>query len=91
MKNTTGAFYINGEVGPACNESDGRPHTFFDASRAWTGQTSSSGSHSHSMNLENTGGGQGHTHTITSSSEQQQLTLDRPPFYRLAYFVKLPE
>lgn len=63
----------------------------FDASRSWTGSTSSDGSHSHSMELNNTGGGKGHTHTISSSSETQTLTLDRPPFYRLAYFVKLPE
>lgn len=62
-----------------------------DASRSWTGYTSYDGTHSHSMNLNNTGGGKGHTHTITSSSETQTLTLDRPPFYRLAYFVKLPE
>lgn len=65
--------------------------TSFDASRSWTGYTSYDGTHSHSMNLNNTGGGKGHTHTITSSSETQTLTLDRPPFYRLAYFVKLPE
>ena len=65
--------------------------TSFDASRSWTGSTSYDGTHSHSMNLNNTGGGKGHTHTITSSSETQTLTLDRPPFYRLAYFVKLPE
>lgn len=63
----------------------------FDASRSWTGYTSYDGTHSHSMNLNNTGGGKGHTHTITSSSETQTLTLDRPPFFRLAYFVKLPE
>lgn len=63
----------------------------FDAARSWSGYTSYDGTHSHSMNLNNTGGGKGHTHTITSSSETQTLTLDRPPFYRLAYFVKLPE
>lgn len=73
--------------------SDGgeRRNVAFDAARAWTGYTSYDGTHSHSMNLNNTGGGKGHTHTITSSSETQTLTLDRPPFYRLAYFVKLPE
>lgn len=73
--------------------SDGgeRRNVAFDAARAWTGYTSYDGYHSHSMNLNETGGGKGHTHTITSSSETQTLTLDRPPFYRLAYFVKLPE
>ena len=73
--------------------SDGgeRRNVGFDAARSWTGYTSYDGTHSHSMNLNNTGGGKGHTHTITSSSETQTLTLDRPPFFRLAYFVKLPE
>lgn len=88
-----GAFYHNG----SCPNSDNRdsenpsPRASFAASRTWTGYTSYDGTHSHSMNLNNTGGGKGHTHTITSSSETQTLTLDRPPFYRLAYFVKLPE
>ena len=93
--NLTGAF-IGSDIGAA--DSHGQDtggnvprSTSFDASRSWTGYTSNDGSHSHSMNLNNTGGGKGHTHTITSSSETQTLTLDRPPFYRLAYFVKLPE
>lgn len=91
----TGAF-IGSDIGEADNHGqDSRSNvptsTSFDASRSWTGYTSYDGTHSHSMNLNNTGGGKGHTHTITSSSEGQTLTLDRPPFYRLAYFVKLPE
>lgn len=86
-----GAFYSGtGSVAGAQNDSPGG-HMSFAASRSWTGYTSYDGTHSHSMNLNNTGGGKGHTHTITSSSETQTLTLDRPPFYRLAYFVKLPE
>lgn len=86
-----GAFYAGtGSVAGAQNDSPGG-HMSFAASRSWTGYTSYDGTHSHSMNLNNTGGGKGHTHTITSSSETQTLTLDRPPFYRLAYFVKLPE
>lgn len=32
----------------------------FDASRNWSGSTSSTGSHSHSMSLDNTGGGSAH-------------------------------
>lgn len=75
-----GAFYQNGNYSNCDNrdsENDS-PRASFAASRTWSGETSS-------------GGGQGHTHTITSSSEAQTLTLDRPPFYRLAYFVKLPE
>lgn len=90
-QNTTGAFYINGQVGPACNESDARPKTYFDASRSWSGSTSSNGSHTHTITMNYTGGGQGHTHTLTGTAQQQTITIDRPPFYRLAYFVKLPE
>ena len=92
---TDGAFYSDRNAGQntSADGGDGGPwyRILFDAARSWTGSTSSSGSHSHSMSLNSTGGGQGHTHTITSSSEAQTLTLDRPPFYRLAYFVKLPE
>lgn len=88
----SGAFYVVSR-GEQDGDGDGRQGQVmnFDASRTWSGYTSYDGTHSHSMNLNHTGGGKGHTHTITSSSETQTLTLDRPPFYRLAYFVKLPE
>lgn len=88
-----GAFYQNGNYSNCDNRNseNSSPRVSFAASRTWSGETSSGGSHSHTMDLNSTGGGQGHTHTITSSSEAQTLTLDRPPFYRLAYFVKLPE
>lgn len=88
----SGAFYVVSR-GEQDGDGDGRQGQVmnFDASRTWSGYTSYDGTHSHSMNLNNTGGGKGHTHTITSSSETQTLTLDRPPFYCLAYFVKLPE
>lgn len=92
---TDGAFYAKNDASQntSAEGSDGRPwwRILFDASRTWSGSTSESGSHSHSVTMGSTGGGRGHTHTITSSSEAQTLTLDRPPFYRLAYFVKLPE
>lgn len=81
----------NNKRGAKGSDGGERRNVAFDAARSWTGYTSYDGYHSHSMNLNNTGGGKGHTHTITSSSETQTLTLDRPPFYRLAYFVKLPE
>ena len=90
-----GAFYASQQstANTSASGGDGAPwwQINLDASRSWTGYTSYNGSHSHSMNLNNTGGGKGHTHTITSSSETQTLRLDRPPFFRLAYFVKLPE
>lgn len=92
---TDGAFYSKNDASQntSAEGSDGRPwwRILFDASRTWSGSTSESGSHSHSITMGSTGGGRGHTHTITSSSEAQQIALDRPPFYRLAYFVKLPE
>lgn len=92
---TDGAFYSKNDASQntSAEGSDGRPwwRILFDASRTWCGSTSESGSHSHSVTMGSTGGGRGHTHTITSSSEAQQIALDRPPFYRLAYFVKLPE
>lgn len=90
-----GAFTWGGEGdnkrGARGSDGGERRNVAFNAARSWSGYTSYDGTHSHSMNLNNTGGGKGHTHTITSSSETQTLTLDRPPFYRLAYFVKLPE
>lgn len=86
-----GAFYASASSQAGCKNDSLGGYMSFAASRSWTGYTSYDGTHSHSMNLNNTGGGKGHTHTITSSSETQTLTLDRPPFYRLAYFVKLPE
>ncbi len=89
--NTTGAFYINGSVGPACNESDSRPKTFFDASRSWEGETSSNGSHTHTMNLSQIGGGKGHTHSLTANSHTHTVTLPKPLFFKMAFFVKLPE
>lgn len=92
---TDGAFYSKNDASQntSAEGGDGRPwwRILFDASRTWSGSTSESGSHSHSVTMGSTGGGRGHTHTITSSSEAQQIALDRPPFYRLAYFVKLPD
>lgn len=92
---TDGAFYSQNDASQntSAEGGDSRPwwRFLFDASRTWSGSTSESGSHSHSITMGSTGGGRGHTHTITSSSEAQQIALDRPPFYRLAYFVKLPE
>lgn len=88
--NAGGAFYRT-ELSSGGKGGHNDWNVAFDASRTWTGSTSYNGSHSHSMSLNNTGGGKGHTHSITSSSESQTIDLERPPFYRLAYFVKLPE
>lgn len=90
-----GAFSVASqyEVNTSADGGDGSPWRkfVFNAATSWSGATSTAGAHSHSITMGSTGGGRGHTHTITSSSEAQQIALDRPPFYRLAYFVKLPE
>ena len=48
--NPSGAFYVSGTSGKLENTS-GEPdwNTYFDASRNWTGATSSNGSHSHTI------------------------------------------
>ena len=49
------------------------------------------GSHDHTVTIASSGGGKGHTHTLTGASHTHSINLDLPPFYKLAYFVKLPE
>lgn len=75
-----GAFYQNGSYANCDNQdSDNRsPKAQFDASRSWTGETSNSGTHTHTATCSTTGGA-----TSAISTE--------PPFYQLAFFVKLPE
>lgn len=89
----TGCFYLSSNRGYAgSGETDNDNYiVMMDASRSWTGSTSSNGSHSHNISMNTSGGGQGHTHSITGTAEAQTITLERPPFYRMAYFVKLPE
>ena len=125
-----GAFYAE-QQWAANTSADGGDGSFFqfqfDASRSWTGSTSTEGAHSHSMSLNSAGshthsvtissggshshtatittdgshkhtvtiasagGGKGHTHTLTGASHTHSINLDRPPFYKMAFFVKLPE
>lgn len=79
---TQGAGAKNDSPGMLCN---------FDASRTWSGQTSSSGSHTHTINIGSAGGGKGHTHTLTANSHTHTVTLPKPLFFKMAFFVKLPE
>ena len=52
---STGAFYRSGTSGELENQGGGAdPNVYFDASRNWTGSTSSNGSHTHTIG--NTGG-----------------------------------
>lgn len=90
----TGSFYA-GEWD--CLDSDNRDsentsvRCQFDAARTWTGRTSTDGAHSHDVTLESVGGNQGHTHTLDGASHSHTVKLPLPPFFKLAFFVKLPE
>lgn len=53
---STGAFYRSGRSGKLENdEGEADPNVYFDASRSWTGSTSSNGNHTHTIG--NTGSG----------------------------------
>lgn len=62
--NGNGSFYISGRGN--WNDEGGKYHDdypsvmSFDASRTWSGNTSSNGAHTHSFTTGNTGGGQAH-------------------------------
>ena len=62
----TGAFYESGWA--RTGRTDGRegPSVAFDASRSWTGSTSSNGSHSHSFSFETSYSGS-HRHNLSIS------------------------
>lgn len=87
----TGCFYKSrkGVVG-----IDGSDHDNWaigmDAARAWTGKTSSNGQHQHRLSIQNTGGGQAHTHTLSANTSITGVQIE-PPFFCMAYFVRLPE
>lgn len=61
-----------------------------DAARAWTGETSYNGQHQHGLSIQNTGGGQTHTHTLSANTSITGVQIE-PPFFCMAYFVRLPE
>lgn len=88
----TGVFYAEGGSGANTDGGSwGSSWVNFDASRNWTGSTSESGTHSHSLSVSNAGGGKGHTHSLTSDSHSHEVTLPKPLFFKMAFFVKLPE
>lgn len=63
---STGAFYRSGTSGKLENQSgDADPNVYFDASRNWSGETSSAGSHSHTITVNSVSN---HTHTVTISN-----------------------
>lgn len=63
---STGAFYRSGTSGKLENQSgDADPNVYFDASRNWSGETSSAGNHSHTITVNSVSN---HTHTVTISN-----------------------
>lgn len=62
----------------------------FNAANAWTGETSYNGQHQHGLSIQNTGSGQTHTHTLSANTSITGVS-NEPPFYCMAYFVRLPE
>lgn len=62
----------------------------FDASRSWSGETSYNGQHQHTVSVSNTGSGQTHTHSLTANTSISGVS-NEPPFYCMAFFMKVPE
>ena len=74
-----GAFYDTGEQQNVADDANTWAKVVgFKASLTWNGNTSNNGVHSHSATCGSTG-----SSTASISTE--------PPYYTLAYFVKLPE
>lgn len=75
----TGAFYSDGtRLNCGATGTENGFVMIFDASRSWAGSTSSSGSHTHTATCSSTG---------TASASVNTL----PPFFQMAFFVKLLE
>lgn len=62
----------------------------FNAANTWTGETSYNGQHQHGLSIQNTGSGQTHTHSLSANTSITGVS-NEPPFYCMAYFVRLPE
>ena len=74
-----GAFYLHGSNASVGSHEYRVGSMAFDASRSWTGSTSTDGNHTHTATCSSAG-----------SSSVSAITTT-PPYYTLAYFVKLPE
>lgn len=77
--NWTGATSSNGDHTHAISSSGAHTHS-----------TQSAGGVTPSGSLSSVGGGQSHTHGFSSTGHTHTVST-LPPFYRMAYFVKLPE
>ena len=89
-----GAFYVesygNWKDAGGSFKDDVLRRVGFNAANAWTGTTSTNGNHVHTVSVGNTGSGQTHTHSLTANVSISGVT-NEPPFYTLAYFLRLPE
>lgn len=89
-----GAFYVesygNWKDAGGSFKDDVLRRVGFNAANAWTGTTSTNGNHVHTVSVGNTGSGQTHTHPLTANVSISGVT-NEPPFYTLAYFLRLPE
>lgn len=68
----SGAFYLNGpnnHTGIGSSDNNNAVSTF-EASRSWTGSTSSAGAHTHTITVDSAGA---HTHTLTVASNGTHL------------------
>ena len=54
-----------------------------------TGNTSQAPDHTHTFTSDATGGGEGHTHSISSDGDHTHTVATLPPYYALAYIMKL--
>lgn len=78
----TGSFYDTGRNQNVADSGNTSSKILgFDASRTWTGSTSTNGGHRHDVTCSTVGGSGG--------SAREVSTL--PPYIKMAYFIKLPE
>ena len=74
---STGAFYRSGRSGKLENQGgDADPNVYFDASRSWTGSTSTAPNHTHTVNITSSGS---HTHTTNNTGGGTPLNI-MPPY-----------
>lgn len=73
----SGAFYVSGTSGKLENTSgEADWSTYFDASRSWSGSTSTAGNHSHTLTTSSSGA---HTHTTNNTGASQPINI-MPPY-----------
>ena len=71
----TGAFYQAGSTSCGANGGEGGGQVGFQASKNWTGSTSSNGEHSHTVTIQSDGE---HSHTVTITETTKGGTETRP-------------